>query len=171
MKKKAGSKLQKTDVFVTEEEKIQSNKRRIDQIDFLVDNYKKNILARIDNEYDKNTTWSDRLADELSSFGGSWKFIICFTAFLFGWIIWNSLSFTKHFDEAPFILLNLMLSFISAFQAPVIMMTQNRQALRDKDEAIIDYAINYKAEQEIRSVKNHLHEIEEDLKEIKKLLR
>src|SRR5207253_884715 len=99
------------------------------------------------------------------------------------WVILNSLAFTKiiHFDEPPFILLNLLLSFLAGFQAPIIMMSQNRQSARDKKEAIIDFAINYKAEQEIDDIQVHLHRIEadfesfrnevkSDLQEIKKLL-
>jgi uncharacterized membrane protein len=70
----------------------------------------------------------------------------------------------------PFILLNLCLSFIAAFQAPVIMMSQNRQAERDKHEAVIDFAINYKAEQEVDDMQHHLHQIEKDIAEIKKTL-
>lgn len=71
---------------------------------------------------------------------------------------------------APFILLNLCLSFVAAFQAPVIMMSQNRQASRDKHESIIDFTINYKAEQEIDDMQSHLHWIENELLEVKKLL-
>jgi uncharacterized membrane protein len=85
-------------------------------------------------------------------------------------MIWNSLGFTKHFDKPPFILLNLILSFIAAFQAPVIMMSQNRQAARDKHESIIDFAINYKAEQEIDDMQSHLHRMEAEIMSIKQLL-
>jgi uncharacterized membrane protein len=86
------------------------------------------------------------------------------------WIIWNTLQFTYHFDSPPFILLNLILSFIAAFQAPIIMMSQNRQASRDKNESVIDFAINYKAEQEIDDMQSHLHRIEKELSEVKALL-
>jgi uncharacterized membrane protein len=74
-------------------------------------------------------------------------------------MVWNTLTFTKalHFDPAPFILLNLILSFTAAFQAPIIMMSQNRQAARDKREAMTNFAINYKAEQEINDIQGHLH--------------
>ncbi|MGX2959724.1 DUF1003 domain-containing protein [Peribacillus sp. JNUCC 23] len=90
---------------------------------------------------------------------------------MFIWIVWNTLSITRfHFDEPPFILLNLCLSFIAAFQAPVIMMSQNRQAARDKHESIIDFTINYKAEQEIDDMQKHIHRIENELMEIKLLL-
>ncbi|MBA2938631.1 DUF1003 domain-containing protein [Paenibacillus sp. CGMCC 1.16610] len=158
----------------------ESNALRIDR---LVDEYEKSILNRVDEEYSENTTISDRLADSIAKFGGSWTFIGCFGAVLVVWMIWNTLPFIKplHFDEPPFILLNLCLSFLAAFQAPIIMMSQNRQSARDKHESVIDFAINYKAEQEIDDIQKHLHRMEEDdlntleqfngeLLEIKKLL-
>lgn len=145
----------------------QTDKRRIDR---LVDTYEKSILAHLDEEYIRRTSWAERLADRIAAFGGSWRFITYFAVFLAVWITWNSLGFTRHFDAPPFILLNLCLSFLAAFQAPVIMMSQNRQAARDKHEAIIDFAINYKAEQEIDDMQSHLHRIEAELLELKALL-
>lgn len=134
------------------------------RIDRLVDDYEKSILNRVDEEYSENTTISDRLADSIAKFGGSWVFIGCFGALLVAWMIWNTLPFIRplHFDEPPFILLNLCLSFLAAFQAPIIMMSQNRQNARDKHESVIDFAINYKAEQEIDDIQKHLHRIEAD---------
>jgi uncharacterized membrane protein len=110
------------------------------------------------------------LADKIAAFGGSWKFIIVFSIFLFSWIVLNTVSLITHFDPPPFILLNLILSFIAAFQAPVIMMSQNRQAARDKHESVIDFAINYKAEMEIDDMQSHLHRIEAQIAELKELL-
>lgn len=136
----------------------------------LVNEYKDSISEHLDEEYIKNTKWSDRLADKIASFGGSWNFIIIFAAFLALWLIWNSIQITAHFDSKPFILLNLILSFIAAFQAPVILMSQNRAASRDKRESLIDFAINFKAETEIDDMQAHLHKIEAELAEIKKLL-
>ena len=119
-----------------------------------------------------HTRRSDRVADKVAAFGGSWTFIIIFGCFLVVWILINLLPFLGlQFDPKPFILLNLILSFIAAFQAPIIMMSQNRQAARDKHESIIDFAINYKAEQEIDDMQKHLHRMEAELKEIKELLR
>ncbi|MGQ7887528.1 DUF1003 domain-containing protein [Paenibacillus sp. WC2504] len=149
---------------------IEINQTDAKRIDRLVDNYEKSILTHLDEEYARKTSWSDRIADRIASFGGSWRFIIYFAVFLILWIIWNTLPFTYHFDSQPFILLNLCLSFIAAFQAPVIMMSQNRQAARDKHESIIDFAINYKSEQEIDDMQSHLHRIEGELIEIKLLL-
>lgn len=134
--------------------------------------YESKILTQVDEEYDKKTSWSDKLADKIAAFGGSWMFLCIFGAVLGFWILWNSLSITHpfHFDKPPFILLNLCLSFIAAFQAPIIMMSQNRQAARDKHESIIDFAINYKAEQEIDDMQSHLHRIEGKLMQLEKLL-
>ncbi|EPZ48282.1 MULTISPECIES: DUF1003 domain-containing protein [Alicyclobacillus] len=141
---------------------IPMNRDDVERIDRLVDDYEKSIISRIDDEYLIKTTFSDRLADGIARFGGSWTFIIYFGAFLVAWMIWNTLPFTKslHFDEPPFILLNLCLSFLAAFQAPVIMMSQNRQAARDKHESVINFAINYKAEKEVDDIQKHLHRIE-----------
>lgn len=154
------------------------------RINQLVDDFQKRIHRHLEEEYTRETKWSDKLADKIAQFGGSWKFINIFFIFLMIWIIINSLSVTKiiRFDEPPFILLNLVLSFLAGFQAPIIMMSQNRQAARDKKEAIIDFAINYKAQQEIDDMQGHLHRIEDDfanfrsevrdeLAEIKKLLQ
>ncbi|MGC7870726.1 DUF1003 domain-containing protein [Desulfosporosinus sp. SYSU MS00001] len=143
---------------------IAIQKRDIQRIDRLVDDYEKSILNRLEEDYTSRTTYPDRLADRIAQFGGSWKFIIYFGLFLAAWIVWNGLLWTKsfHFDEPPFILLNLCLSFLAAFQAPVIMMSQNRQAARDKHESVIDFAINYKAELEIDDMQSHLHRIETD---------
>jgi len=152
---------------------IDLNQENLSRIDRLVDRYETEILNQLNSDYTQRTKWSDRLADKIAQFGGSWKFIIWFGCILACWILFNSISFTKgfHFDSPPFILLNLCLSFIAAFQAPVIMMSQNRQALRDKHESVIDFAINYKAEQEIDDMQRRLGNIESQLSEIKELLK
>jgi uncharacterized membrane protein len=128
-------------------------------------------INRMIHEYEKQTTLGDRVADKIASFGGSWKFILIFSSFLLFWLIWNVVSFTKHFDEPPYILLNLILSFVASFQAPIIMMSQNRQAARDKHESIIDFAINFKAEEEIDDIQAHLHRMEKQIEEIRQLLK
>lgn len=100
-------------------------------------------------------TFGQRMADRIAAFGGSWTFLIIFFIFLLIWMIINSvLLLAKPFDPFPFILLNLILSCIAAIQAPVIMMSQNRQEAKDRVRAEHDYQINLKAELEIR----HLHE-------------
>lgn len=151
---------------------IELNKEKLTRIDRMVENYERRVAARLDEEYEVRTRRSDRIADKVAAFGGSWAFIIIFACFLFSWVLVNALPFiSTHFDPKPFILLNLILSFIAAFQAPIIMMSQNRQAARDKHESIIDFAINYKAEQEIDDLQKHLHRMESELSEIKELLR
>jgi len=150
---------------------IELNKEKLSRIDRMVEGYERKVAARLDEEYETSTKRSDRIADKIAAFGGSWTFIILFACFLFSWVLVNVLPFiSAHFDPKPFILLNLILSFIAAFQAPIIMMSQNRQASRDKHESIIDFAINYKAEQEIDDVQKHLHHMEAELSEIKELL-
>lgn len=150
---------------------IELNKEKLSRIDRIVDSYEKRVASRLDEEYETQTKRSDRIADKIAAFGGSWAFIIIFALFLISWILVNILPLLPvHFDPHPFILLNLVLSFIAAFQAPIIMMSQNRQANRDKHESIIDFAINYKAEQEVDDVQRHLHRMESELGEIKKML-
>lgn len=100
-------------------------------------------------------TFGQRVSDKIASFGGSWTFILSFGAFLMIWIAVNVwVLAAKAFDPYPFILLNLLLSCVAAMQAPVIMMSQNRQESRDRKHAENDYKVNLKAELEIR----HLHE-------------
>lgn len=140
------------------------------RIERVVQEYEQSIAQQLSEQYLLSTKWPDRLADKIAAFGGSWKFIIVFSIFLFSWIVLNTVSLITHFDPPPFILLNLILSFIAAFQAPVIMMSQNRQAARDKHESVIDFAINYKAEMEIDDMQSHLHRIEAQIAELKELL-
>ena len=93
-----------------------------------------------------------RISDRVARFGGSWKFIIIFTIVLILWIIYNTIAAKHAFDPYPFILMNLILSCVAALQAPVIMMSQNRQEEKDRLRAENDYLINLKAELEIRSL-------------------
>jgi uncharacterized membrane protein len=98
-------------------------------------------------------TQGQKISDKVARFGGSWKFIILFMIILFVWIIYNSIALTKDiFDPYPFILMNLILSCIAALQAPIIMMSQNRQEEKDRMRSENDYLINLKAELEIRSL-------------------
>jgi uncharacterized membrane protein len=94
-----------------------------------------------------------KVSDKVASFGGSWTFIITFFIILIVWIIYNSMApFGKNFDPFPFILMNLILSCVAALQAPIIMMSQNRQEEKDRQRAENDYLINLKAELEIRAL-------------------
>jgi uncharacterized membrane protein len=98
-------------------------------------------------------TKGQTISDKVARFGGSWKFIICFSLILFAWILFNTLSPRRNeFDPYPFILMNLVLSTIAALQAPVIMMSQNRKEEKDRKRNENDYLINLKAELEVRSL-------------------
>ena len=111
------------------------------------------LSMNINDEYDSQLTFGERLADRLADFGGSWRFISIFATVLFLWVAINSVAlFLKPFDPYPFIFLNLVLSCLAAIQAPVIMMSQNRQETRDRLHADHDYRINLKAELEIRNL-------------------
>lgn len=100
-------------------------------------------------------TFGQRAADKLTEWAGSWAFIITFLVFLFFWMIFNTtfLIFGSAWDTKPFIMLNLILSCLAAIQAPIILMSQNRQAQRDRIRAEYDYRLNKKAEKEIREIK------------------
>ena len=102
-------------------------------------------------------TGGDRLSDKVARFGGSWKFIVLFGIFLAIWIFYNVIMIrSKQFDPYPFILMNLILSCIAALQAPVIMMSQNRQEEKDRMRNENDYLINLKAEMNIRSLQQKM---------------
>ncbi len=105
----------------------------------------------------------ERLADKVAEFGGSWTFITIFCLFLAAWAILNGLILIGGgFDPYPFIFLNLILSMIAALQAPVIMMSQNRQAAKDRLAAAHDYEVNLKAELEIMALHDKLDQIRND---------
>lgn len=105
-------------------------------------------------------TLGQRAADKIAGFGGSWAFIGLFAAFLFVWMLYN-FETKKPFDPYPFILLNLVLSCIAAAQAPIILMSQNRQAEKDRLHAQLDYEVNLKAEVEILALHDKLDELRE----------
>ncbi|MBO9606068.1 MAG: DUF1003 domain-containing protein [Paenibacillaceae bacterium] len=135
---------------------------QLKRVSEMVNDYHENIKCHLSAQQQKKTGWPDRLADMIASFGGSWTFIVSFAAFMTVWILWNLFTVLK-FDAPPFILLNLMLSMIAAFQAPIILMSQNRQAARDKQESILSFAINYQAELENNELKHLLQRIEKKL--------
>ncbi len=109
----------------------------------------------------KNTlTRGERLADQIAAFGGSWTFITLFFGILLGWIVLNLWFLDNEgFDPFPFILLNLILSCLAAIQAPIIMMSQNRQEQKDRQRAELDLSINQKAEREIRELRQKVDEL------------
>lgn len=113
-------------------------------LEMLID---KPIAIDVDKEENENLTLGDKIADKVAEVAGSWPFIICFSLFLLGWVIFNGvLLMDKAIDPYPFILLNLVLSCIAALQAPIIMMSQNRQAKKDSLRNQNDYQVDLKSE-------------------------
>ncbi|MGB9142710.1 MAG: DUF1003 domain-containing protein [Aestuariivirga sp.] len=117
------------------------------------------VARNINAEHDKNLTFGDRLADQVASFGGSWTFLIIFAVFIMAWVGLNAAMLVQAFDPYPYILLNLFMSMLASIQAPVIMMSQNRQAIKDRLAAAHDYEVNLKAEIEIMALHEKLDEI------------
>jgi uncharacterized membrane protein len=133
----------------------------------------------------KRLTAGEHLSDAFAATMGSWRFIVIQSIILFFWVLLNIVGFIKHWDPYPFILLNLMLSFQAAYAAPIIMMSQNRQADIDRADAKHDYEVNMKAELEIEllhdkinllreedivQLTNFLVEQQEEIKQLKALL-
>jgi uncharacterized membrane protein len=124
------------------------------------------LTVNVNEVFEDELTFGQRIADKVASFGGSWTFIITFGVILLTWVVLNSIVLARArsggaFDPYPYILLNLFLSMLAALQAPVIMMSQNRQAAKDRLDAQHDYEINLKAELEIQA----LHEKMDQLRE------
>lgn len=112
------------------------------------------------HDYRANLTFGERLADAVAEFGGSWPFIVWFGLLMVLWTVGNAWLLGRHaFDPYPFIFLNLVLSMLAAIQAPIIMMSQNRQARRDRIAAAHDYEVNLKAEIEIMALHEKLDEM------------
>ena len=101
-------------------------------------------------------SFGQKASDDIATFAGSWTFIILFVVFLLAWMAINIIAAIRHWDPYPFILLNLLLSTIAALQAPVILMSQNREAQRDRIRAEYDFRINKLAEREIRELREEL---------------
>ncbi len=140
----------------------------------VIQSVSKNTMISTEVEEDEQEiTFGQKLADKVAEFGGSWGFIIFFMSFLVVWILLNVFWLSNHgFDPYPFILLNLILSCIAAIQAPVIMMSQNRQEEKDRERAKKDYKINLKSELEIRELHEKIDHLiihyQQDLLEIQK---
>ena len=109
------------------------------------------VAGNVNEEFREQLTLGQRVADRVAAWGGSWTFILIFLAGMSGWMAYNAQS-SDRFDPYPFILLNLVLSCLAALQAPIIMMSQNRQAAKDRLAAQNDYEVNLKAELEIAAV-------------------
>lgn len=133
----------------------------------------KSFVSKVSDEAESRT-FGQKIADKVADFGGSWTFIIFFLSFIVVWILSNVIFLiNKGFDPYPFILLNLILSCIAALQAPVIMMSQNRQEEKDRERAKKDYMINLKSELEIRMLHEKLDHLimhqQQELIEIQKV--
>jgi uncharacterized membrane protein len=142
------------------EDALEAEKGELSQLEQdVIDSLNKQdlIAENLNAEFDRELTIGERMADRLADFGGSWGFIACFALAMAAWIAINSARSlgwsAQPFDPFPFILLNLVLSCLAAIQAPVIMMSQNRQEAKDRLRSEHDYRVNLKAELEIR----HLH--------------
>lgn len=123
---------------------------------------REHLSRNINQASDDRRTFGERIADKVAAFGGSWTFIIIFASVLIFWVILNSfILLNRSFDPYPYILLNLFLSMLAAIQAPIIMMSQNRQEAKDRQTAEHDYEINLKAELEICEIQEKLDELRE----------
>jgi uncharacterized membrane protein len=125
---------------------------------------RRHIARNTNAEFDEQLTVGQRLADNVAKFGGSWTFISIFAVILLAWVVLNSVilaRFHDAFDPYPYILLNLFLSMLASIQAPIIMMSQNRQAAKDRLDAAHDYEVNLKAEMEIENLHQKLDELRE----------
>lgn len=122
------------------------------------------VIQNVNDLMLEQQTFGDRMADRVATFVGSWRFILGQSFLLIIWIILNSLAIITKWDPYPFILMNLVLSTQAAFTAPIIMMSQNRQAQKDRIEAHNDFLIDQKAESEITLLLEQLHAQNEALK-------
>lgn len=126
------------------------------------------IVDNLINPTDDYLNRGQLISDKVARFGGSWSFILIFTGILMVWILYNTLMLKQdRFDPYPFILMNLVLSCLAALQAPIIMMSQNRQEEKDRKRAENDYLVNLKAELEIRSLHKKIDVLlEEEVKQL-----
>lgn len=120
------------------------------------------VSRNVNEEQDKRMTISDRAADAIAEFGGSWKFIITAIGIIIAWIIFNSYILVKGFDAAPYQMLNLVMGIIAGLQAPIIMMSQNRQGSKDRLRADLDYQVNLKNELALSEVLRRLDVLESE---------
>jgi uncharacterized membrane protein len=118
-------------------------------------------IVNVNETHEKMQTFGERASDAFAEVMGSWKFIILQSVILGVWVLLNVAAYIEHWDPYPFILLNLALSLEAAYSAPIIMMSQNRQADKDRLAAEEDYKVNTKAEEELKSVMKHLEQQDE----------
>ena len=131
---------------------------------------RQSVLKNVNTLHDEKLSVGQRVADKIAETMGSWRFIIIQSAFLMLWIVLNVTAWIENWDPYPFILLNLMLSFQAAYAAPIIMMSQNRQADKDRLAAEIDHEVNVKAEVQVRTLMERLDDIERGMHELHRQL-
>src|SRR5262245_60505687 len=120
------------------------------------------VSRNVNEEQDKRMTIADRAADAIAEFGGSWKFIITAIAIIIAWIVFNSYVLVQGFDPVPYQMLNLVMGVIAGLQAPIIMMSQNRQGAKDRLRADLDYQVNLKNELALTEVLRRLDVLESE---------
>lgn len=120
------------------------------------------VSRNVNEESERRATMADRAADLIAEFGGSWKFIIASMVLILGWIMFNTYVLVRGFDPAPFQMLNLALAVIAGMQAPIIMMSQNRQGEKDRLRADLDYQVNLKNELSLAEVLRRLDVLESE---------
>ncbi|HJW24963.1 MAG TPA: DUF1003 domain-containing protein [Rhodocyclaceae bacterium] len=130
------------------------------------------LSVNADEEFGASLAFGERLADRMADFGGSWTFLMLFAALLAGWVVLNTYVLaTRPFDPYPFILLNLCLSCLAAVQAPIIMMSQNRQDKKDRLRGELDYDVNRRAHTEIQGLAHKLNLLGDRLGDVEDILR
>lgn len=160
----ANKKLELVKMILNEDLKTKDEKELFDML------IESPLAIDVDKESEKKAGFGDKIADKFTEFAGSWSFILGFSAFLIFWIILNTFLLSKGFDEYPFILLNLLLSCIAALQAPIIMMSQNRQAKKESIRNNNDYRIDLKSELILEELYLKMNIILNNQKKIIKLL-
>jgi uncharacterized membrane protein len=120
------------------------------------------VSRNVNEEQDKRSTLADRMADHLAEFGGSWKFIGVALGIIISWIVFNSYILIRGFDPLPYQMLNLVMGIIAGMQAPIIMMSQNRQSGKDRLRADLDYQVNLKNELALTEVLRRLDVLESE---------
>src|SRR5262245_45550390 len=136
--------------------------KRIRQTDALLAS---RVVRNANKEIEEKLSMGDRVADAVARFGGSWKFISLFGFVMVVWIALNTWILTHPFDTPPYIGLNLILSMLAALQAPIIMMSQNRQDAKDRVRSELDYQVNLKAELEVMQLHDKIDQLREDFDE------
>jgi CRP/FNR family cyclic AMP-dependent transcriptional regulator len=128
-------------------------------------------MRNINEVIEQEATFGERIADTVARFGGSWTFIIAFAVTLVVYASINIVLKGRAWDPYPFILLNLFLSMLASVQAPVIMMSQNRQDTKDRLRGELDFDVNRRAESEIQGVSRKLHQLTEKIEDLEELVR